>query len=146
LIGSDLETAIPMVRPSSLRMLLTKPTHTVHYYWRKFDDALMRPMFGGRGFVPYTPGSPTDPNVPIERLTSIWNGEAMTASEDAWLVTWREGSITASEESEFSAYIRSMAAYEWLIVRRSRRVKKGAFWSWFRWTVGYGTNRKMNPE
>ncbi|XP_047062805.1 sodium/hydrogen exchanger 2-like [Lolium rigidum] len=71
LIGSDLETAIPMVRPSSLRMLLTKPTHTVHYYWRKFDDALMRPMFGGRGFVPYTPGSPTDPNVPIERLTSI---------------------------------------------------------------------------
>ncbi|KAK1678124.1 hypothetical protein QYE76_038972 [Lolium multiflorum] len=71
LIGSDLETAVPMVRPSSLRMLLTKPTHTVHYYWRKFDDALMRPMFGGRGFVPYTPGSPTDPNVPIERLTSI---------------------------------------------------------------------------
>ncbi|KAM0860162.1 hypothetical protein ACQ4PT_046714 [Festuca glaucescens] len=71
LLGSDLETAVPMVRPSSLRMLLTKPTHTVHYYWRKFDDALMRPMFGGRGFVPYTPGSPTDPNVPIERLTSI---------------------------------------------------------------------------
>ncbi|KAM0913082.1 hypothetical protein ACQ4PT_012388 [Festuca glaucescens] len=71
LLGSELETAVPMVRPSSLRMLLTKPTHTVHYYWRKFDDALMRPMFGGRGFVPYTPGSPTDPNVPIERLTSI---------------------------------------------------------------------------
>jgi hypothetical protein len=32
----------------------------------------MRPMFGGRGFVPYTPGSPTDPNVPIERWTSWW--------------------------------------------------------------------------
>jgi len=56
--GSDLENAI--VRPSSLRMLLSKPTHTVHYYWRKFDDALMRPVFGGRGFVPFSPGSPTE--------------------------------------------------------------------------------------
>uniref|UniRef100_A0ACD5YBZ4 Uncharacterized protein n=1 Tax=Avena sativa TaxID=4498 RepID=A0ACD5YBZ4_AVESA len=66
MLGSDLETAIPIVRPSSLRMLLTKPAHTVHYYWRKFDDALMRPMFGGRGFVPFSPGSPTDPNVLVD--------------------------------------------------------------------------------
>nr|AVA17613.1 Na+/H+ antiporter family protein 3 [Populus laurifolia]AVA17620.1 Na+/H+ antiporter family protein 3 [Populus szechuanica]AVA17621.1 Na+/H+ antiporter family protein 3 [Populus talassica] len=51
-------------RPSSLRALLTTPTHTVHYYWRKFDDAFMRPMFGGRGFVPYVPGSPTERNPP----------------------------------------------------------------------------------
>ena len=62
--GSDLETASArIVRPSSLRMLLSKPTHTVHYYWRKFDDALMRPMFGGRGFVPFSPGSPTEQSV-----------------------------------------------------------------------------------
>ncbi|KAL5199129.1 hypothetical protein ABZP36_002641 [Zizania latifolia] len=61
--GSDLETGTHIVRPSSLRMLLTKPTHTVHYYWRKFDDALMRPMFGGRGFVPFSPGSPTEQSV-----------------------------------------------------------------------------------
>ncbi|CAA0834797.1 Sodium/hydrogen exchanger 2 [Striga hermonthica] len=47
-------------RPSNLRLLLTKPTRTVHYYWRKFDDAFMRPVFGGRGFVPYIPGSPVD--------------------------------------------------------------------------------------
>lgn len=47
-------------RPSSLRMLLLKPTHTVHHYWRKFDDSFMRPVFGGRGFVPYVPGSPTE--------------------------------------------------------------------------------------
>ncbi|THG03867.1 hypothetical protein TEA_000581 [Camellia sinensis var. sinensis] len=39
-------------RPTSLRMLLSTPTNTVHYYWRKFDDSFMRPMFGGRGFVP----------------------------------------------------------------------------------------------
>ncbi|KAG2647379.1 hypothetical protein PVAP13_2KG573200 [Panicum virgatum] len=59
--GSDLENATAsIVRPSSLRMLLSKPTHTVHYYWRKFDDALMRPVFGGRGFVPFSPGSPTE--------------------------------------------------------------------------------------
>lgn len=51
-------------RPSSLRMLLTRPTRTVHYYWRKFDDAFMRPVFGGRGFVPYVPGSPTEQSVP----------------------------------------------------------------------------------
>ncbi|XP_030552456.1 sodium/hydrogen exchanger 2-like [Rhodamnia argentea] len=45
-------------RPSSLRMLWTTPTHTVHHYWRKFDNACMRPVFGGRGFVQYIPGSP----------------------------------------------------------------------------------------
>ncbi|KAK9282389.1 hypothetical protein L1049_005306 [Liquidambar formosana] len=41
--------------PTSLRMLLTTPTNTVHHYWRKFDDAFMRPMFGGRGFVQPVP-------------------------------------------------------------------------------------------
>ncbi|KAA3485322.1 sodium/hydrogen exchanger 2-like [Gossypium australe] len=53
-----------VVRPSSLRMLLTTPSHTVHYYWRKFDDSFMRPVFGGRGFVPFVPGSPTEQNGP----------------------------------------------------------------------------------
>ncbi|XP_022771028.1 sodium/hydrogen exchanger 2-like isoform X4 [Durio zibethinus] len=48
-------------RPTSLRMLLTTPANTVHYYWRKFDDSVMRPLFGGRGFAPYAPGSPTEP-------------------------------------------------------------------------------------
>ncbi|KAL2458566.1 Sodium/hydrogen exchanger 2 [Forsythia ovata] len=52
-----------MPRPNSLRMLLTRPTRTVHYYWRKFDNAFMRPVFGGRGFVPYVPGSPTEISV-----------------------------------------------------------------------------------
>ncbi|KAL5712800.1 monovalent cation:H+ antiporter [Ranunculus cassubicifolius] len=49
-------------RPTSLRMLLTNSTHTVHHYWRKFDDGFMRPVFGGRGFVPFVPGSPTERN------------------------------------------------------------------------------------
>lgn len=52
-------TNIPQV--PSLRMLLSTPTHTVHHYWRKFDNAVMRPVFGGRGFVPFAPGSPTEP-------------------------------------------------------------------------------------
>lgn len=47
-------------RPSSIRALLMTPTHTVHYYWRKFDNAFMRPMFGGRGFVPFVPGTPAE--------------------------------------------------------------------------------------
>eukprot|EP00262_Sarcandra_glabra_P002628 TRINITY_DN13031_c0_g1_i1.p1 TRINITY_DN13031_c0_g1~~TRINITY_DN13031_c0_g1_i1.p1 ORF type:complete len:548 (+),score=48.85 TRINITY_DN13031_c0_g1_i1:364-2007(+) len=66
--GQDSEVEIAgcqnIVRPSSLRMLMTAPTHTVHRYWRKFDNAFMRPVFGGRGFVPFVPGSPTERNVP----------------------------------------------------------------------------------
>ncbi|KAL5782383.1 hypothetical protein ACOSP7_007412 [Xanthoceras sorbifolium] len=49
-------------RPTSLRMLLSTPSHTVHHYWRKFDDGFMRPVFGGRGFVPVVPGSPIEPS------------------------------------------------------------------------------------
>ncbi|GFZ08956.1 sodium hydrogen exchanger 2 [Actinidia rufa] len=55
---ADLGSHIP--RPTSLRMLLSTPAHTVHCYWRKFDNAFMRPVFGGRGFVPYVPGSPIE--------------------------------------------------------------------------------------
>ncbi|KAK2984092.1 hypothetical protein RJ640_028556 [Escallonia rubra] len=46
-------------RSSGFRLLMRYPTHTVHYLWRKFDDRFMRPVFGGRGFVPVVPGSPT---------------------------------------------------------------------------------------
>ena len=31
----------------SLSMLLERPVHMVHIYWRKFDDRFMRPIFGG---------------------------------------------------------------------------------------------------
>lgn len=57
---ADLSQNVP--RPHSLRMLLSTPSHTVHRYWRKFDNAFMRPVFGGRGFVPFVPGSPTEPS------------------------------------------------------------------------------------
>ncbi|XP_041019836.1 sodium/hydrogen exchanger 2 [Juglans microcarpa x Juglans regia] len=59
--GQDSEFDLPqVVRPNSIRALLRTPTHTVHHYWRKFDNAFMRPVFGGRGFVPFVPGSPTE--------------------------------------------------------------------------------------
>ncbi|XP_042518558.1 sodium/hydrogen exchanger 1-like [Macadamia integrifolia] len=48
-----------LTRRSSLSLLISYPTSTVHYFWRKFDDRFMRPMFGGRGFVPFVPSSPT---------------------------------------------------------------------------------------
>ncbi|KAG6505330.1 hypothetical protein ZIOFF_037685 [Zingiber officinale] len=64
--GSEVETVQPVPRPTSLRMLLTVPSRSVHHYWRKFDDAFMRPMFGGRGFVPFVPGSP------VERTVNAW--------------------------------------------------------------------------
>ncbi|KAL3517490.1 hypothetical protein ACH5RR_020079 [Cinchona calisaya] len=50
-------------RPSSLRMLLTTPAYTIHHYWRKFDDAVMRPVFGGRGFTRLDPVSSEEPSV-----------------------------------------------------------------------------------
>lgn len=59
-VNNDDTTDRNLIHPNSLRMLLNAPTHTVHYYWRKFDNAFMRPVFGGRGFVPYVPGSPTE--------------------------------------------------------------------------------------
>lgn len=66
---SEPDLVVPDIgRPGSLRALWTTPAHTVHYYWRKFDDAFMRPVFGGRGFVPYVPGSPT------ERSVHQWEG------------------------------------------------------------------------
>lgn len=49
----------PPPRKNSLRLLISNPTRTVHYWWRKFDDKFMRPAFGGRGFVPFVPSSPT---------------------------------------------------------------------------------------
>ncbi|XP_068641489.1 sodium/hydrogen exchanger 4 [Aristolochia californica] len=32
---------------SSISMLLKRPAKTIHFYWRKFDDNYMRPVFGG---------------------------------------------------------------------------------------------------
>ncbi|KAI3703661.1 hypothetical protein L1987_73853 [Smallanthus sonchifolius] len=65
LLGNGCEAGLSknVLRPSSLRMLLSTPAHTVHYYWRKFDNAFMRPVFGGRGFVPFNPGSPSEQSV-----------------------------------------------------------------------------------
>ncbi|KAL5068709.1 hypothetical protein RYX36_019596 [Vicia faba] len=44
-------------RRSTLSLLRHYPTTMVHCFWRKFDDKFMRPVFGGRGFVPVAPGS-----------------------------------------------------------------------------------------
>lgn len=60
---SDTNKVSQPVCPTSLRMLFSTPTHTVHHYWRKFDDAFMRPVFGGRGFVPFVPGSPVEQSI-----------------------------------------------------------------------------------
>lgn len=69
---ADLDLVSPGIpRPTSLRMLLSRPS--VHHYWRKFDNSFMRPVFGGRGFVPFVPGSP------IER--SFHDGDEKYSSE-----------------------------------------------------------------
>lgn len=31
----------------SLSKLIESPVFTIHHYWRRFDDAYMRPIFGG---------------------------------------------------------------------------------------------------
>jgi sodium/hydrogen exchanger 8 len=38
-------------RPSSITALLGASTSGIHRAWRKVDDAYMRPLFGGKGFV-----------------------------------------------------------------------------------------------
>ncbi|KAH0660376.1 hypothetical protein KY289_029124 [Solanum tuberosum] len=56
--GQELEVEMGNVdplRPSSLSILLKEPSYTIHNHWRRFDDAFMRPLFGGRGFVPDAP-------------------------------------------------------------------------------------------
>ncbi|WMV31843.1 hypothetical protein MTR67_025228 [Solanum verrucosum] len=56
--GQEVEVEMGNVdplRPSSLSILLKEPSHTIHNHWRRFDDAFMRPLFGGRGFVPDAP-------------------------------------------------------------------------------------------
>nr|AAP20429.1 Na+/H+ antiporter NHX2 [Zea mays subsp. mays] len=61
-LGSSIEEPTQIPRPTNIRGEFTTMTRTVHRYWRKFDDKFMRPMFGGRGFVPFVPGSPTERN------------------------------------------------------------------------------------
>lgn len=59
--GNKDAAAIPppinLRRPSSLCMLLTRPIYGVHYYWRRFDDSVMRPVFGGRPDSPEEEGN-----------------------------------------------------------------------------------------
>ncbi|KAL2236532.1 UNVERIFIED_CONTAM: Sodium/hydrogen exchanger 2 [Sesamum indicum] len=61
--SEDVEMGRTVPRPPSLLMLLSTPTHTVHYYWRKFDNAFMRPVFGGRGFAEFVLGSPKEGSI-----------------------------------------------------------------------------------
>ncbi|KAK9057267.1 hypothetical protein SSX86_022102 [Deinandra increscens subsp. villosa] len=42
---------------TSLKVMFSNPTNTIHYYWRRFDNAFMRPIFGGRGFISYVTGT-----------------------------------------------------------------------------------------
>ncbi|KAK7284298.1 hypothetical protein RJT34_19043 [Clitoria ternatea] len=61
--SQDSETEIDgseIHRPSTIRELLN--AHSVHRLWRKFDNAFMRPVFGGRGFVPAVPTSAPETN------------------------------------------------------------------------------------
>jgi sodium/hydrogen exchanger 8 len=48
-------------RPSSITALLGASTSGIHRVWRNFDDACMRPLFGGRGFVRQVSRRPTIP-------------------------------------------------------------------------------------
>jgi len=45
-------------------MFWKSPSRAIHHYWRKFDNAVMRRIFGGRGVSPVVPGSPIENSVP----------------------------------------------------------------------------------
>lgn len=51
--GADSESNVDVRNPLD-------SNQTVHYLWRIFDDTFMRPVFGGRGFVP---GEPTQTQI-----------------------------------------------------------------------------------
>ncbi|KAI4349605.1 hypothetical protein L6164_010171 [Bauhinia variegata] len=62
-LSSDKHLSLPLLlngQDSEVNVDTGNPldtNHTIHYFWRLFDDKFMRPVFGGRGFVP---SSPTD--------------------------------------------------------------------------------------
>ncbi|KAE9458302.1 hypothetical protein C3L33_09786, partial [Rhododendron williamsianum] len=47
LLSFDESTSTNIARAKeSFSMLMESPVYTIHYYWRKFDDCYMRPIFG----------------------------------------------------------------------------------------------------
>lgn len=44
-------------RRSNVGLIIRHPTSAAHYFWRRFDDRFMRPIFGGRGFMRLIHGS-----------------------------------------------------------------------------------------
>jgi len=74
MMGSDFD--VGQISPRyNLQFILTAPTRSVHRLWRKFDDRFMRPMFGGRGFVPFVPGSPVERSDPYSHLGTVAEAE-----------------------------------------------------------------------
>lgn len=49
--------------PITMSMFWNTPSRAVHHYWRSFDNAVMRRVFGGRGVSQVVPGSPIDTSV-----------------------------------------------------------------------------------
>ncbi|KAG0557005.1 hypothetical protein M758_11G091800 [Ceratodon purpureus] len=52
--------------PQSISMLLTAERSKIHHIWRRFDDAYMRPVFGGRGYVRLLSRRSMSMNIPEE--------------------------------------------------------------------------------
>ncbi|KAJ1261613.1 hypothetical protein BS78_09G043800 [Paspalum vaginatum] len=74
MMGSDFDVGQPSPQ-YNLQFILTAPTRSVHRLWRKFDDRFMRPVFGGRGFVPFVPGSPVERSAPDSQLGTVTEAE-----------------------------------------------------------------------
>ncbi|KAM7252218.1 hypothetical protein ACFE04_024101 [Oxalis oulophora] len=48
LLSMEESTSTNLTRAKdSLSMLIERPVYTIHHYWRRFDNAYMRPVFGG---------------------------------------------------------------------------------------------------
>jgi len=62
----------PVPMPSThLVGILTGRERDLHDWWRWFDDSYMRPYFGGRGFMPVLPPSPTVSQHDLEQTLSV---------------------------------------------------------------------------
>lgn len=68
----------------TLRLFLSTPSRAIHHYWRSFDNAVMRRIFGGRGVSEVVPGSPIDTSV-----RQLWTEDVENKEQYAEPWLWR---------------------------------------------------------
>lgn len=131
LLNSQGQSEYNIDQPISLRMFLNTPSRAVHHYWRKFDNAVMRRIFGGRGVSPIVPGSPIDTSIrqwseAVENKEQNAEPWPLWHRYDLWLldrVFWRFGRKRNMDRLFFLFFASSFGILLFAIWKH--------FWTWF---------------